>query len=186
MNPWILSKVLSALSIVVKPSFCRHKTKFKPRFSHKFLSFCRHIWKKCAQMNCLLLSKLKLVEYIVRTLHKAFKLPFASSRFFLCLFKRRIFFPLYLLSKQAHSLEWKKHLKTHQLFLLSFFTLLFVLLGPHQLLVRPSLLFSVPHTFSKLLFICRLGWFGPATFPWGGCVPSTWGCSFTSSIQLNN
>jgi|LakMenEpi06Jul12_1017403.scaffolds.fasta_scaffold00896_1 hypothetical protein len=130
-------------------------------------------------MNCLLLSKLKLVEYIVRTLHQAFKLPFASSRFFLCLFKRRIFFPLHLLSKQAHSLEWKKLLKTHQLFLLSFFTLLFVPLGPHQLLVRPSLLFSVPHTFSKLLFLCRLGWFGPATFPWG------WLCALNLRLFLH-
>jgi hypothetical protein len=84
-----------------------------------------------------------------------------------------------LLSKQAHSLEWKKLLKTHQLFLLPLLSLLFVLLSPHQLLVGPSLSFSVPQTSLFLSFLCRLGWFGPATFPWG------WLCALNLRLFLH-
>jgi hypothetical protein len=58
-------------------------------------------------------------------------------------------------------------------------SLLFVLFSPHQLPVGLSLRFSVPQTSLFLSFLCRLGWFGPATFPWG------WLCALNLRLLLH-
>jgi hypothetical protein len=128
---------------------------------------CWHIWNVFTQDICLFLCELKLIEKIVCTLHQALNLSLACSQLALCMIQRRLFFLIDLLSKQVHNLGFQKLLKTFERFLLPLYSLLFVPFSTHKLLVRPALLFSMPETFGKLLFLFRFRWFGPATLSCG-------------------
>ena len=102
-----------------------------------------------------MLGEFKFINKVLYTFQQALALLLAFKQLLPCLLQCRVSFLRNLLSQQIHCLGFKYPLKTFPRFLLPLFPLLFVLLGPHQLLVRLALRLSVLQTSLFLLLLFR-------------------------------